>query len=482
MNVTNFASPCERRDRVDRRVAAATSRKLTLISMSRDRPQTPGEALARTVAALMRRGKAFDDTVMKEPTGDSRRRGDVHSRGDSGLGRPGDRGAGGGGSLHFTDKNVDRFFLVGCSPYTFLQGTKSELLPPLTRDGYRLERDAQLKEEWDKLPQEEKDAYGFERETQDILQACVDAQDERQRAEEEALKLAGSDEHEDGLVVDGTSGFTFARNATAEEIEALQSTKHHAAWMGLREVLRHMVEQKLPQLGEERDGKIYGVKGGKVEGYPAERPARADAKQWETRRVEGGEARPEGERERSRSLPPHQEREERERGHERERERGDRGDRSDRSERGERDRERDRDRGRDLDRERDRDRERERDRPRHRERQRERSRSRSRDREIDRERERERREERSSRRSEKRSRRSPASSADGDASSDDSWLSDSANKHKHRGSRRKRRAARGAWQPVGPWLGRGPGCARGPTRRPTPSCLASRVREDVAQP
>ena len=64
---------------------------------------------------------------MKEPTGDSRRRGDVHSRGDSGLGRPGDRGAGGGGSLHFTDKNVDRFFLVGCSPYTFLQGTKSEL-------------------------------------------------------------------------------------------------------------------------------------------------------------------------------------------------------------------------------------------------------------------------------------------------------------------------------------------------------------------
>ena len=430
--------------------------------MSRDRPQTPGEALARTVAALMRRGKAFDDTVMKDPTGDSRRRGDVHSRGDSGLGRPGDRGSGGGGSLHFTDKNVDRFFLVGCSPYTFLQGTKSELLPPLTRDGYRLERDAQLKEEWDKLPQEEKDAYGFERETQDILQACVDAQDERQRAEEEALKLAGSDEHEDGLVVDRTSGFTFARNATAEEIEALQSTKHHAAWMGLREVLRLMVEQELPQLGEERDGKIFGVKGGKVEGYPAEGPPRADAKQWETRKVEGGEARPEGERERSRSLPPHQEREERERGQERERERGDRGDRGDR------------DRGRDRDRERDRGR------PRHRERHRERSRSRSRDRERDREREceRERREERSSRRSEKRSRRSPAGSAD--ASSDDSWLSDSANKHKHRRSGRKRRrgpwgvAAGGALAWARAWL-----CAW-PARRPTP--LASRVREEGAQP
>ena len=102
----------------------------TAAAMSRDRPQTPGEALARTVAALMRRGKAFEDTVMKDPTGDTRRRGDVHGRGDSGLDRPGDRRGGGGGSLNFTGKNVDRFFLVGCSPYTFLQGTKSELLPP----------------------------------------------------------------------------------------------------------------------------------------------------------------------------------------------------------------------------------------------------------------------------------------------------------------------------------------------------------------
>ena len=270
--------------------------------MSRDRPQTPGEALARTVAALMRRGKAFEDTVMKDPTGDTRRRGDVHGRGDSGLDRPGDRRGGGGGSLNFTGKNVDRFFLVGCSPYTFLQGTKSELLPPLTRDGYRLERDAYLKEQWDKLPQEEKDAYGFERETQDILQACVDAQDERQRAEEAALKEAGSEEHEDGLLVDMTSGFTFARDATAEQIESLQSTKHHAAWMGLRELLKMMVQQGLPQLGEERDGKVYGVRGGKVEGYPAEapgkgkvyEPGREDAKQWQTKKAEEGEARPEG--------------------------------------------------------------------------------------------------------------------------------------------------------------------------------------------
>ena len=104
-------------------------------TMSQNRPQTPGEALARTVAALMRRGEAFPDTVMKDPTGDTRRRGDVHGRGESGLagspGRP--------GNLNFTGRNIDRFFLVGCSPYTFLQGTKSELLPPLTRDGYRLE-------------------------------------------------------------------------------------------------------------------------------------------------------------------------------------------------------------------------------------------------------------------------------------------------------------------------------------------------------
>ena len=367
--------------------------------MSRDRPQTPGEALARTVAALMRRGKAFEDTVMKDPTGDSRRRGDAHGRGDSGLDRPGDRGGGGGGggSLNFTGRNVDRFFLVGCSPYTFLQGTKSELLPPLTRDGYRLERDAYLKEQWDRLPQEEKDEYGFERETQDILQGCVDAQDERQRVEEAALKEAGSEEHEDGLIVDSTSGFTYARDATEEQIESLRSTKHHAAWTGLRQLLAMMAQQGLPQLGEEREGKVYGVRGGKVEGHAAEEagrgkvyePGREDAKQWETKRAEEGEARPEGgggerekeQRERERHPPyvsPLQrdggdrgDRGDRGRGdrdRDREKDRGDRGGRSDRGDRGvrgggdrgdrgdrDRDRERDRDRDRGRERERDQD-------------------------------------------------------------------------------------------------------------------------------
>ena len=79
----------------------------------RNRPQNPKEAIKRTFEALMRRGEAFPDTVMKEPTGDSR------------LRMPGAMSGGGPAPpASFTGRHVDRYFLVGCSPYTFLQGTK----------------------------------------------------------------------------------------------------------------------------------------------------------------------------------------------------------------------------------------------------------------------------------------------------------------------------------------------------------------------
>jgi len=146
----------------------------------RDRPQNPKEANQRLVNALMRRGEAFEDTVMKDPSGDSRRRGGLPT--GAHLAPPPVR------RVHFTSSQVDRYYLVGCSPYTFLQGTRSELLPPLTRDGYRLERDPGLKEQWDELSQEEKDAYGFERETQDVLQALVESCDAKIASEEAALK------------------------------------------------------------------------------------------------------------------------------------------------------------------------------------------------------------------------------------------------------------------------------------------------------
>lgn len=145
------------------------------------RPQNAKEAQRRTFEALMRRGEPFPDRVMKEPSGrGAERRGSFDP--EKGPARRPD----------FTAPQVDRFFLVGCSPYMFLQGTKSELLPPLTRDGYRLERGPGLKVQWDGLPQAEKDAYGFERETQDFLQRCVDEMDRRIREEQEALGAAGS--------------------------------------------------------------------------------------------------------------------------------------------------------------------------------------------------------------------------------------------------------------------------------------------------
>ena len=83
-------------------------------------------------------------------------------------------------------------------------------------------------------PQEEKDAYGFERETQDVLQALVESCDTKVAAEEAALKESGSTE-----LIDKTSGFLFPRDATAEQIEALRSTKHHAACDGKRSPATH---------------------------------------------------------------------------------------------------------------------------------------------------------------------------------------------------------------------------------------------------
>ena len=81
----------------------------------------------------------------------------------------------------FSDPSIDRFHLCGCSPYELLKGTKFETMPQLQRDGFLKERSEALRVQWEALPQEEKDAYGFERETQDFLQALIDEQDRRVR-------------------------------------------------------------------------------------------------------------------------------------------------------------------------------------------------------------------------------------------------------------------------------------------------------------
>ena len=57
-------------------------------------------------------------------------------------------------------KNIDRAALCGCSPYSFLEGTRSETIGPLTKAGYKLKRSEVMQEQWSRLPQREKDAFG----------------------------------------------------------------------------------------------------------------------------------------------------------------------------------------------------------------------------------------------------------------------------------------------------------------------------------
>ena len=80
-----------------------------------------------------------------------------------------------------SDPNLSRFFLCGCDPYELLRGTKSETMPQLERGGFLKDRPEAMKIAWEGLSQEEKDAYGFERETQDFLQTLIDEQDRRVR-------------------------------------------------------------------------------------------------------------------------------------------------------------------------------------------------------------------------------------------------------------------------------------------------------------
>ena len=79
----------------------------------------------------------------------------------------------------FTDPEVDKFYLCGCSPYELLKGTKSETLPQLEREGFLLQRSEALRTEWEQLSQAEKDKYGYERELLELLQVLVEEQDRR---------------------------------------------------------------------------------------------------------------------------------------------------------------------------------------------------------------------------------------------------------------------------------------------------------------
>ena len=121
--------------------------------------------------------------------------------------RPGEGSspAAGATQLRFTVDSVDRYHLCGCSPYALLIGTSSAMLPPLDRDGYRKQRSDDLKEAWSALPQEEKDAYGFELELLQFLTKLVGNMDQKITDKKAAQLLVP----EWAALVDEVSGFVY---------------------------------------------------------------------------------------------------------------------------------------------------------------------------------------------------------------------------------------------------------------------------------
>ena len=119
-------------------------------------------------------------------------------------GRNEGKSAAGAAPASFTADTVDRYHLCGCSPYALLMGTSSSMLPPLDRDGYRKQRSDALKEAWAALPQEEKDAYGFELELYQFLTKLVANMD--QKIADKKAALADSTPTQ---LVDEVSGFTY---------------------------------------------------------------------------------------------------------------------------------------------------------------------------------------------------------------------------------------------------------------------------------
>jgi hypothetical protein len=71
---------------------------------------------------------------------------------------------------------LDTYYLCGCSPYGLLQGTKSEAMPGLEREGFLKDRSEGMRLRWEALPQEEKDKYGYERDLYELLSMLVEEQ------------------------------------------------------------------------------------------------------------------------------------------------------------------------------------------------------------------------------------------------------------------------------------------------------------------
>ena len=97
----------------------------------------------------------------------------------------------------FDDEDVDRHFLVGCSPYQLFQGSKKNIgyLDEFARHAgidparnSRMVCDEACKAEYDALPQTEKDRLGWERDTFFLLGFLIKRCDDRVRNAREQLE------------------------------------------------------------------------------------------------------------------------------------------------------------------------------------------------------------------------------------------------------------------------------------------------------
>ncbi|CAM9837668.1 unnamed protein product, partial [Laminaria digitata] len=88
------------------------------------------------------------------------------------------------------DDDICKPYLCGLCPYVDFRNTRSDLgeHPP------NQEHDAEVKADWDKLSQDDKDKYGYERELMAYLADLVVACDRRVDKNKERLKLEQGDD------------------------------------------------------------------------------------------------------------------------------------------------------------------------------------------------------------------------------------------------------------------------------------------------
>lgn len=90
----------------------------------------------------------------------------------------------------FDDPSLDKYALVGCSPYVLLSETKNERMLP--SEGWGKLADTGLARDFAALPQEKKDAFGFEYDLMKLLRSLVDTLD--RQIENEKTKIANEEQ------------------------------------------------------------------------------------------------------------------------------------------------------------------------------------------------------------------------------------------------------------------------------------------------